>query len=59
MSSHELSALAFLLGHVALLAIAIKLLGLRRLLIVLLGILVVAVVVAFKTLGAVTGARRY
>ena len=59
MTSQELSALVFLLGYVALLAGAIKLFGLRRVLAVLFGIVCLAVVVAFKTLGAVTGGRRY
>lgn len=59
MTSEELSALVFLLGYVALLAGAIKVFGLRWVLAVLFGIVFLAVVVAFKTLGAVTGGRRY
>ena len=59
MTSQELSAIVFLLGYVALLVGAIKVFGLRRVLAVLFGIVFLAVVLAFKTLGAVTGGRRY
>jgi uncharacterized membrane protein YccC len=59
MTSEELSAVVFLLGYVALLVGAIKAFGLRRVLAVLFGIVFLAVVVAFKTLGVVTGGRRY
>lgn len=59
MTSQELSALLFLLGYVALLVGSIKVFGLRRVLAILFGIVFLAVVVAFKTLGAVTGGRRY
>jgi hypothetical protein len=58
-SSQELDALVFLAGYGVLLMAAIKLFGLRRVLAVLFGIVFLAVVVAFKTLGAVTGGRRY
>ena len=59
MTSQELSAIVFLLGYVALLVGAIRVFGLRRVLAVLFGIVFLAIVVAFKTLGAVTGGRRY
>ena len=59
MTSEELGAVVFLAGYVVLLLGAIKLFGLRRVLLVLFGIVFVAIVVAFKTLGVVTGGRRY
>ena len=59
MSSQELDALIFLAGYGVLLVAAIKVFGLRRVMAVLFGIVFLAVVVAFKTLGAVTGGRRY
>jgi hypothetical protein len=58
-TSQELDALVFLAGYGVLLVAAIKVFGLRRVLAVLFGIVFLAVVVAFKTLGAVTGGRRY
>lgn len=59
MTSEELGAVVFLAGYVALLLGAIKLFGLRRVLLAILGIVLVAIVVAFKSLGVVTGGRRY
>lgn len=59
MTSEEFGALVFLLGYVALFALAIKVLGVRRVLMVLFGIVVLAVAVAFKSLGVITGRRRY
>ena len=59
MTSQELDALVFLAGYAVLLVAAIKVFGLRRVLAVLFGIVFLAVMVAFKTLGAVTGGRRY
>ena len=59
MTSHELGAVVFLVGYAALLVGAIKVFGLRRVLLVLFGIVFFAVVVAFKSLGVVTAARRY
>lgn len=59
MTSRELDALIFLAGYGVLLVAAIKIFGLRRVMAVLFGIVFLAVVVAFKTLGAVTGGRRY
>lgn len=59
MTSRELDALIFLAGYGVLLVAAIKVFGLRRVMAVLFGIVFLAVVVAFKTLGAVTGGRRY
>jgi len=58
-TSQELSAVVFLAGYGVLLVGAIKIFGLRRVLMVLFGIVFLAVIVAFKTLGAVTGGRRY
>jgi type IV secretory pathway TrbD component len=58
-TSQELDALVFLAGYGLLLVAAIKIFGLRRVLAVLFGVVFLAVVVAFKTLGAVTGGRRY
>jgi hypothetical protein len=58
-TSQELDALVFLAGYGVLLVAAIKVFGLRPVLAVLFGIVFLAVVVAFKTLGAVTGGRRY
>ncbi len=59
MTSQELGAVVFLAGYGVLLLAAIKVLGLRRVVMVLLGIVFLGVGVAFKTLGAVTGGRRY
>lgn len=59
MTSQELDAVIFLSGYGVLLVAAIKVFGLRRVMAVLFGIVFLAVVVAFKTLGAVTGGRRY
>ena len=58
-TSHELGAVVFLLGYGALLVGAIKVFGLRRVLLVVFGIVFVAIAVAFKSLGVVTGGRRY
>lgn len=58
MTSQELGAVVFLLGYLALLLGAIKVFGLRRVLLVVFGIVFVAVAVAFKTLGVMTGGRR-
>ena len=59
MTSQELSAVVFLIGYAALLVGAVKLFGLLRVLSLVFGIVVLAVIVAFKTLGVVTGGRRY
>ena len=59
MTSHELGAVVFLIGYGALLVGAIKLFGIRRVLLVLFGIVFLAIAVAFKSLGVVTGGRRY
>ena len=59
MTSQELDALVFLAGYGVLLVAAIKVFGLRRVLAVLFGVVFLALVVAFKTLGALTGGRRY
>lgn len=59
MASQELDAVIFLAVYGVLLVAAIKLFGFRRVMAVLFGIVFLAVVVAFRTLGAVTGGRRY
>ena len=59
MTSQELGAVVFMFGYGALLLGAIKVIGLRRVLVVLFGIVFLAIAVAFKSLGVVTGGRRY
>lgn len=59
MTSQELGAVVFMVGYGALLLGAIKVFGLRRVLVVLFGIVIFAIAVAFKSLGVVTGGRRY
>jgi len=59
MTSQELSALVILAGYAGLLVVAVKVFDLRRVLVFVLGIVVLAVLVAFKTFGAVAGGRRY
>ena len=59
MTSQELGAIVFVLGYAALLLVAVKIFGLRRVLVLLFGIVFLAIAVAFKSLGVVTGGRRY
>ena len=59
MTSQELGAVVFMLGYGVLLLTAIKVFGLRRVLMVLFGIVFLAIAVAFKSLGVVAGGRRY
>ena len=59
MTSEELSAIVFLAGYGVLFLVAVKVFGLRRVLWALGLVVFLAVVVAFKSLGAVTGSRRY
>lgn len=59
MSREELGAVVFLVGYGLLFLGAVKVFGLRRVLWALCLVVFLAVVVAFKTLGAVTGGRRY
>jgi hypothetical protein len=59
MTSDEMGAAMFLLGYLALLLGAIKVFGARRVVMVLFGVVVLAFVIAFKSLGVITGARRY
>ena len=59
MSREELGAVFFLIGYGVLFLLAVKAFGLRRVLWALCLVVFLAVVVAFKTLGAVTGGRRY
>ena len=59
MANEELSAIVFLAGYGVMFLIAVKVFGLRRVLWALGLVVFLAVVVAFKTLGAVTGSRRY
>lgn len=58
MPSEEIGAYVLLAAYAMLFVGAIKVFGLRRVVIVLFGIVFVAVTIAFKTLGAVS-ARRY
>jgi hypothetical protein len=58
-SREELGAVFFLIGYGLLFLGAVKIFGLRRVLWALCLVVFLAVVVAFKTLGAVTGGRRY
>ena len=55
---HETGAVLFLLGYGTLLLGAIRVFGVRRVLLVLFGIVLFGVMVAFKSLGVVTGSRR-
>lgn len=59
MSREELGAVFFLIGFGVLFLGAVKIFGLRRVLWGLGLVVVLAVAVAFKTLAAVTGGRRY
>ena len=59
MSREELGAVFFLIGYGVLLLGAVKIFGLRRVMWALCLVVFLAVVVAFKTLGAVTGGRRF
>ena len=59
MSREELGAVFFLIGYGVLFLAAIKVFGFRRVMWGLCLVVFLAVVVAFKTLGAVTGGRRY
>lgn len=59
MTREELGAVFFLIGYGLIFLMAVKVFGLRRVLWALTLVVFLAVVVAFKTLGAVTGGRRY
>lgn len=59
MTSEELGAVAFVIGYAALLAVAVKVFGVRKVAWALAIFVFFAVVIAFKTLGAVTSSRRY
>ena len=59
MSREELGAVFFLIGYGVLFLGAIKIFGLRRVMWSLCLVVFLAVAVAVKTLGAVTGGRRY
>ena len=59
MSREELGAVVFLIGYGVLFLGAVRIFGLRRVMWALCLVVFLAVVVAFKTLGAVTGGRRY
>lgn len=59
MTNEELGAVFFLIGYGVLLLGAIKIFGLRRVMWSLCLVVFLAIAVAFKTLGAVTGGRRY
>jgi hypothetical protein len=59
MTNEEFGAVLFLVGYGVLFLLAVKVFGLQRVLWGLGLVVFLAVVVAFKTLGAVTGGRRY
>ena len=58
MSEQELSAVVMLLGYAAVLVVAVKVFGIRRVLWAIALVVVLAVMVAFRTLGSITGGRR-
>lgn len=59
MNSQELGAVFFLLGYAVLFVVAVRVFGLRRVLWAICLVVFLAVAVAFRTLGAVTGSWRY
>ena len=59
MSREELGAVFFLVGYGVVFLAAVRIFGLRRVLWALGLVVFLAVAVAFKTLGSVTGGRRY
>ena len=59
MSREELGAVFFLVGYGLLFLLAVKVFGLRKVLWGLVLVVFLAVAVAFKTLGSVSGGRRY
>lgn len=58
LSSEESGALFLLCGYALMLLGAIKMFGVRRVLMFFVGLTMLAILVAFKTLGVVTGGRR-
>ena len=58
MTREEFGAVVFLIGYGLLFLGAVKVFGLRRILWALCLVVCLAVVIAFRTLGAVTGGRR-
>jgi len=59
MTREEIGAVFFLVGYGLLFLLAVKAFGLRRVLWGLVLVVFLAVAVAFKTLGSVSGGRRY
>lgn len=59
MTSEELGGLVFLFVYALMLAGAVKIFGIRRVLMFFLGLTILGLVIAFKTLGVITGSRRY
>ncbi len=59
MSSEELGAVVFLVGYLGLFGLAIRVFGVRRVLWAVFLVVFLAVAVAFKSLGVITGGRRY
>lgn len=57
--SSELGALFFVLAYAALFVLATSVFGVRRVLLVLFGIVVLAIAIAFKSLGVVTRSPRH
>lgn len=58
MSAEEFGPSVLLIGYAALFLVAIRVFGLRRVLWGLGLVVILAVAVAFRTLGAITGGRR-
>ncbi len=59
MTNEEVGAAFFLVGYAVLILLAVKAFGLRRVLWAMGLVVFLAVVVAFKMLGALTGGQRY
>ena len=59
MSREELGAVFFLIGYGVMFLAAVRIFGLRRVLWGLGLVVFLAIAAAFKTLGSVTGGRRY
>ena len=59
MSAEEFGPTVFLVGYGVLFMVAVRVFGLRRVLWGMALVVVMAIAVAFKTLGVVAGGRRY
>jgi hypothetical protein len=58
-ASEEIGAYVLLAGYGLMFLGAMKVFGLRRVLLVVFGIVFLAVAIAFKTLGSISSPRRY